>query len=481
MATSPPALVIPAGQSGAVLQFFRAITDRLEQLQGGRAVSDRAVTVGELSDLGLVKANTDKSLSVGPAVNSQTFADLMNPKDMEEYYKVEQVAGDHELLLYDWREKKFRRLDWALLGNIGIAWATCEEADAGVVETKAINPKVGACSYDRKRRWGQHEAGKGTRTVNLTDAASVTLDCHTSNVFLLLLGGNRTLLEFENPIDGQVIKLRMKQDATGGRTLAFPANVRWIAGAAPTLSTAPNAVDVAYLGYDEGDDVWEGSFLPDFTGSGTGWANFPAGPPGPPGADGAAGPTGPTGPAGVPAGGLTGEVLTKLSDTDYDAEWQSLGALTYSGLSDVNETGVVSGDTMVWDSATGKWIPAKVPGVMRGAAFVSSTALTTGVAPVSIHLARKANIKRIVIIGDVTGSVTVGIKKVASGSYTGPTSGTSIVASDPPTISSGSYVSKASFTGWTLTANADDILNISLTSVSLFTRVVVQIYFEEIN
>jgi hypothetical protein len=51
----------------------------------------------------------------------------------------------------------------------------------------------------------------------------------------------------------------------------------------------------------------------------------PAGPQGSPGAPGAAGATGPAGP-GVPPGGATGQVLTKINATDYNTNWQTPAA-----------------------------------------------------------------------------------------------------------------------------------------------------------
>jgi hypothetical protein len=92
-------------------------------------------------------------------------------------------------------------------------------------------------------------------------------------------------------------------------------------------------VNTAWWFKDGTDDIHLVPFLEGLTG--------PAGPAGPPGADGAQGPTGaqgpqgiqgipgpqgitgPAGPAGVgiPAGGLTGQVMAKLSNTDYDIGW----------------------------------------------------------------------------------------------------------------------------------------------------------------
>jgi hypothetical protein len=47
----------------------------------------------------------------------------------------------------------------------------------------------------------------------------------------------------------------------------------------------------------------------------------PAGPPGDPGVSTVPGPTGPTGPSTLPVGGATGQVLTKLSGSNFDAGW----------------------------------------------------------------------------------------------------------------------------------------------------------------
>jgi hypothetical protein len=47
----------------------------------------------------------------------------------------------------------------------------------------------------------------------------------------------------------------------------------------------------------------------------------PAGPSGPPAVSNVPGPTGPTGPSTLPVGGATGQVLSKLSGTNYDVGW----------------------------------------------------------------------------------------------------------------------------------------------------------------
>ncbi len=70
----------------------------------------------------------------------------------------------------------------------------------------------------------------------------------------LTLTGNVTSIDILNwPATGKVgsLTLRLKQDATGSRTITWPASVDWAGGAAPTLSTAANAVDFVTLWTDD--------------------------------------------------------------------------------------------------------------------------------------------------------------------------------------------------------------------------------------
>ena len=82
----------------------------------------------------------------------------------------------------------------------------------------------------------------GTVTT-LTDGATITPDFAANNVFTVTLGGNRTLANPTTPIPGQSGSIFIVQDATGGRTLSWGSSWKFISGAAPTLSTAANAVD----------------------------------------------------------------------------------------------------------------------------------------------------------------------------------------------------------------------------------------------
>lgn len=86
-------------------------------------------------------------------------------------------------------------------------------------------------------------AQRGTISA-LTDGATITADFAVANNFSVTLGGNRTLANPSNVTAGQSGCIFISQDATGSRTLAYGTNWDFAGGAAPTLSTGANAVDL---------------------------------------------------------------------------------------------------------------------------------------------------------------------------------------------------------------------------------------------
>jgi hypothetical protein len=99
--------------------------------------------------------------------------------------------------------------------------------------------------------------------TNSSLSGSVSLnsltDVHVANMTLI---GNVTISAMPGAlgggVDGRNFSMVVKQDATGGRTMAFPASVKWPGGTAPTLSTGANAIDVlSFVSYDNGT-TWLG-------------------------------------------------------------------------------------------------------------------------------------------------------------------------------------------------------------------------------
>ena len=143
-----------------------------------------------------------------------------------------------------------------------------------------------------------------------------------------------------------------------------------------------------------------------------------------------------------------------------------------SGAAAVNKVLAADG------AGNASWL--EVPRIRCGAYFVSTSgALATSATPVRVTFDKACTIKRVVLLADVSGNVTVELKKSTGAGYSGPTSGSSIVASDPPTLSSAIRQDKTTFTGWTTAVGAGDVINISLATVSTITSLTVLIFLEE--
>lgn len=90
------------------------------------------------------------------------------------------------------------------------------------------------------------KVGDAMDEVTLTDAATVAVDGSTGINFVLTLGGNRTLGTMSNAAVGRSGRIRVIQDGTGSRTLAYHADYEFAGGSAPVLSTAIGAQDILY-------------------------------------------------------------------------------------------------------------------------------------------------------------------------------------------------------------------------------------------
>lgn len=91
--------------------------------------------------------------------------------------------------------------------------------------------------------------------TNAATTGAVSLNQALATVFNNTLTGNTTFT-FDNPVGaGRVssFTLLLTQDGTGGRTVTWPATVKWPGGAAPGLSTGANKKDMlTFLTIDGG-------------------------------------------------------------------------------------------------------------------------------------------------------------------------------------------------------------------------------------
>lgn len=82
-----------------------------------------------------------------------------------------------------------------------------------------------------------------SRLVTLTSSSTVAVNWNSGNVQTLTLSTSPTLT-FSNGQAGGEYKLILKQDSTGGRTVTWPAGIKWAEGIVPTLTTSANGIDV---------------------------------------------------------------------------------------------------------------------------------------------------------------------------------------------------------------------------------------------
>ena len=92
-------------------------------------------------------------------------------------------------------------------------------------------------------------------------SGTLVLDLASGNVFEVTLTQNVTSLILANaPAAGRAgsCTLIVRQDATGGRSLAWPGSTNWAGGAPPAITSAANAIDVLSLVTRDGGVTWYG-------------------------------------------------------------------------------------------------------------------------------------------------------------------------------------------------------------------------------
>jgi hypothetical protein len=126
---------------------------------------------------------------------------------------------------------------------------TAKINDAAITTAKLADSSVTTAKVDSTGVCVLGTAQEFTRTHNfnattLTDEATISWDLAVNQVCSVTLGGNRTLSNPTNQVDGSVYILVVKQDATGGRTLTFSSAYKFAGGTAPTITSTASKVDV---------------------------------------------------------------------------------------------------------------------------------------------------------------------------------------------------------------------------------------------
>lgn len=105
---------------------------------------------------------------------------------------------------------------------------------AGVTATQTLTNKTIEA--------GTFTNGYTEEVATANTSTAYTIDLANGSVQYLTLTGNCTYT-FPTPVAGKSFTLIQKQDGTGGRTVTWPASVKWPGGTAPTLTSTASKAD----------------------------------------------------------------------------------------------------------------------------------------------------------------------------------------------------------------------------------------------
>jgi hypothetical protein len=88
-------------------------------------------------------------------------------------------------------------------------------------------------------------------SYSLTDGSTIAINWQNGNAQYVTLGGNRTIT-FANPVENGRYVVILTQDATGSRTITWPAGIKWAGGSAPVLTTTGTKADIVTFLYMNG-------------------------------------------------------------------------------------------------------------------------------------------------------------------------------------------------------------------------------------
>jgi len=103
---------------------------------------------------------------------------------------------------------------------------------------------------------GTFTNGYTEETVTANTSTAYTIDLANGSVQILTLTGNCTFT-FPTATAGKSFFLLLKQDGTGGRTVTWPAAVKWPGGTAPTITSTASKLDKFV--FTAADSNWYGS------------------------------------------------------------------------------------------------------------------------------------------------------------------------------------------------------------------------------
>ena len=374
-------------------------------------------------------------------------------------------------------------------GTLEIPYATRIEVDAGTITDKVVSPDTGGYAYDRLRKVGRHEAGKGTKIVALTpDTGVVTINCQRSNVFYVnLTDAETTFANPVSPINAQTVNIFVVQPESGDCTGVFGDQWAFTNRIDPQFTQEPNAVDLLSCQWNPVLGKFCCSFLPDF---GSGYT------PPPPLDEGSLNFINLGGGNEVALGRDLyfpdevnfrtivggGDVSVTTVDDTIVVSYSTPSSATVEVLNDLLDVDTTTdfpavGDTLTFDGEN--WIPARPRTWSLGATWTNgNNVLATPVNEVNSIVSEPAVIRGwYLLTSGGSGSCEVDVRRSTFGSFP-PDAGDSLCSGVEPSISSGTANNDTDLTGWTTALNEGDILQFVLSSTSTFKTVQIILILE---
>ena len=147
--------------------------------------------------------------------------------------------------------------DFTKLAAVDATAAELNYLDITTLGTTAASKAVTAASTGVVK----FDAATQEKSAALTSGTTVALDLNLATTFTITLAHNIGTFNWTNPAASGAVSsfvLKVTQDGTAGRTIAWPSGVDWAAATAPTLSAAAGNVDVFVFFTSDAGTTWYG-------------------------------------------------------------------------------------------------------------------------------------------------------------------------------------------------------------------------------
>lgn len=243
-----------------------------KQASGSYAAASHSHEIADVTGLQTALDGKQAAGSYAAASHNQAWSTITSTPTTLGGYGITDAVGSSDSRLTDSRTPTAHKTSHATGGSdalsaadIGAASAThahsASDITSGTIDAARLGSGTASSStYLRgDGQWATPSGGSGNPTVvALSYSSTLATDASAGSIFDVTLTGNVTLSNPTNPTNGQTLRWRVKQDATGGRTVtlgnkfALPASVTTL-----EFSTAANKLDILAATYHSGRDKWD--------------------------------------------------------------------------------------------------------------------------------------------------------------------------------------------------------------------------------